>query len=194
MPTIAEIRFYLKGLWLLFKGSATAYHYLDFTERGFRRSFWAFVICLPFMVLSSLLSLTDSAGNGVAFTGLLVFRTILIQAVSWIVPLVAIALVCHFSGQAKAFFRIVIASNWLSVPVNVVAAVLIIAIALLGPAFLVPLIILLQVVIFGAFLFEIRLFYVLLDDRPLPTAATILASVVTTLVISDLGTRYMLGG
>ena len=52
MPRLEEVGYYLRGLWLLLVGKAEGFHYLDLTERGFWRSWWAILFCLPPTLLS----------------------------------------------------------------------------------------------------------------------------------------------
>ena len=51
-----------------------------------------------------------------------------------------------------------------------------------------------QTVLLGAFLFEIRIVYMLMGEKVLPTAAAIIASAITALLVTDIGTRYIVGG
>ena len=52
MPTLKEVEFYLKGLWLLFKQDPSGFAYLDLTDRGAMRSFWAILWALPAILIS----------------------------------------------------------------------------------------------------------------------------------------------
>lgn len=52
MPTLKEVEFYLTGLWLLFTQDPKGVNYLDFSDRGALRSFWAAVFVLPTTLLT----------------------------------------------------------------------------------------------------------------------------------------------
>jgi len=52
MPTLKEVEFYLRGLWLLFKQDSSGFSYLDLTDRGAMRSFWAVLWALPAILIS----------------------------------------------------------------------------------------------------------------------------------------------
>ncbi|WP_052699954.1 hypothetical protein [Martelella endophytica] len=193
MPSPGEVLFYLRGLWLLFRGDAGHARYLDFTERGFRRSFWAFAYSLPMMVISELLTLSRLSRVPVEIDATVIFRSALIQGLSWMAPLVVIGVVCLVSGLPRAFLKVVVATNWLSLPINLIA-VIAIFLAATGLEPLASLVlILLQVVVLAAFLFEIRIVYMLMGERALPTAAAVIASAMTALIITDFGTRYIVG-
>jgi len=194
LPLLAEVLFYLRGLWLLFKADPAHARYLDFTERGVARSFWALAYCLPLMVASELVSLTRLVQPPIDLTLVTLLRTTLIQGLSWMAPLVVLGVVCMVSGLPRAFLKIIVATNWLSLPVNIFAALAIFLIATgLQPLATIVLIVF-QTVLLGAFLFEIRIVYMLMDEKVLPTAAAIIASAITALLVTDIGTRYIVGG
>ncbi|MGO6905063.1 hypothetical protein ACCS96_33370, partial [Rhizobium ruizarguesonis] len=52
MPGFREVQYYLAGLWLLIRLDARGFRYLDMSERGVNRSFWAMAWCLPPMGIS----------------------------------------------------------------------------------------------------------------------------------------------
>ena len=47
MPSLKEIEYYLRGIVLLIQGKPQGFGYLDLTDRGMIRSFWAMVWCFP---------------------------------------------------------------------------------------------------------------------------------------------------
>ncbi|WP_180901183.1 hypothetical protein [Martelella soudanensis] len=194
MPQLAEVLFYMRGLWLLFRADPAHARHLDFTDRGVARSFWALAYSFPLMVASELVSLTRLMQPAVDLTLTALVRTALIQGLSWMAPLVVLGVVCMVSGLPRAFLKIIVATNWLSLPVNIFAALAIFLIATgLQPLASIVLVVF-QTVLLGAFLFEIRIVYMLLNEKVLPTAAAIIASAITALLVTDIGTRYIIGG
>ncbi|WP_174802658.1 hypothetical protein [Martelella limonii] len=193
MPRLAEVLFYLRGLWLLSKADPAHARYLDFTERGVARSFWALAYSFPLMVASELVSLTRLVQPSIDLTVMALLRTALIQGLSWMAPLVVLGVVCMVSGLPRAFLKIIVATNWLSLPVNLFAALAIFLIAT-GLQPLASIILLLfQIVLLAAFLFEVRIIYLLMSEKVLPTAVAIIASAITALLVTDIGTRYIVG-
>jgi uncharacterized membrane protein len=95
MPGFKEVEFYLTGLWLLLKGSAKGFGYLDISDRGVRRSFWSIAWSLPAMFVSWLFwyrTLTmgmmgEDQGGAVFF-----LRMAMIDMASWFLPLVLIGI------------------------------------------------------------------------------------------------------
>ena len=193
MPLLAEVLFYLRGLWLLSKADPAHARHLDFTERGVARSFWALAYSFPLMVASELVSLTRLVQPSIDLTVMALLRTALIQGLSWMAPLVVLGVVCMVSGLPRAFLKIIVATNWLSLPVNLFAALAIFLIAT-GLQPLASIILLLfQIVLLAAFLFEVRIIYLLMSEKVLPTAVAVIASAITALLVTDIGTRYIVG-
>ena len=193
MPSVAEILFYMRGLWRLFKGDPSAGRYLDFTERGLKRSFWSMALSMPFMMMTTMFTLAEQQHLAFAADIRTVIRTALVEGLSWVVPLVVFGVICMIAALPKSFPRLVIASNWMSLPVNVIAAI---AIALIASdlGILSEIVLLfLQVIVLGAFIFEIRIVYVLMENRLMPTAAAIVSASIIALLISDIGMRYIGG-
>lgn len=193
MPRIAEVLFYLRGLWLLFKADPAHARYLDFTDRGVARSFWALAYSFPLMVASELVSLTRLVQPAVDISVLVVLRTALVQGLSWMAPLVVIGVICVIANLPRAFLKIIVATNWLSLPVNIFAALAIFLIATGLQPFVTVILLVFQTVLLGAFLFEIRIVYMLMGEKVLPTAAAIMTSAITALLVTDMGTRYIIG-
>jgi hypothetical protein len=119
MPRLEEVAYYIQGLWLLLKGKPEAFGYLDFSERGFWRSWWAIVFCIPPMLLSwaafRMVHLSISP-TGTA-TGPDFFAKLgIIELTNWVLPLFIVLIVSRFTGVLQYATAIVIALNWLSIP------------------------------------------------------------------------------
>jgi hypothetical protein len=119
MPGFEEVRAYLIGLWLLVKGNRTGFAYLDFSERGSLRSFWAIAWCLPPIVMTWIwirASYLEAMPPGASAGGLYYFRLALSELCGWMAPILLTGLVTAVTGYGNRFNALVTAVNWLSVP------------------------------------------------------------------------------
>jgi len=114
MPTLKEVEFYLKGLWLLFKQDPAGFSYLDLTDRGAIRSFWSILWALPAILISFawwrllyLQRLPDGTGIDTVFF----FRLALIEACNWLFPLVLLGVLCWMIGIGEKFSSMVVVVN-----------------------------------------------------------------------------------
>jgi hypothetical protein len=121
MPQLEELQYYFRGLWLLLMGRLEGFGWLDFSERGFWRSWWAFVFCLPPMALNwagvrmlYLSSLPPGAGAGPDF----ILKLAISDVSAWLVSYLALAFVMMISGYAERIGPMIIAVNWLTVPMQ----------------------------------------------------------------------------
>jgi hypothetical protein len=193
MPSFLEVKHYISGLWLLFKGDRQGLKHLDLTDRGMMRSFWAFVWCLPAMfiywtgVRYAFLS-TGPAGTKAGLPFYL--RLFMIEAVNWVLPLVLLAVLCLFLKTERKFPPIVVATNWLSVPISYAYAALTLVLFLVPPV--AGMIALLQLALLAATIFAISRFVrQICGPQPLVIAATLLVLLVPSLIISDLLQSYL---
>jgi hypothetical protein len=123
-----EIALYLKGLWLLIKGDAMGSRYLDISERGFKRSFLAPVICLPALFVSWMWwakSFQAITGQEALREPIFYLRLALVEAICWLVPLILMGLMLQYFKSGHKFTAIVTCTNWLSVPFTYLYAALI---------------------------------------------------------------------
>ena len=119
MPTLKEVEFYLRGLWLLFKQDPAGFSYLDLTDRGALRSFWSILWALPAILVSFawwrllyLQGLPDGTETGALFF----FRLALVEASNWVFPLVLLGILCWLIGVGEKFAAMVVVTNWLARP------------------------------------------------------------------------------
>ena len=121
MPGLEELERYFRGLWLLATGKSQGFAWLDLTERGLWRSFWAVVYCLPPILLNwaayrltylSLMPAGSSVGGG------FLMKMLAIDVVNWLVPYLALAAVIFAAGYKGEIVVAVIVINWLAVPMN----------------------------------------------------------------------------
>lgn len=126
MPGLDEVLYYLTGVLMLLKQKQDGFGWLDLTMRGFARSFWAIIWCLPaFAVIWASWRLYYLAGMpaetyaGVTFFVKLAF----IDLVGWLLPLVLLAVLARPLGYGKYLATVVTASNWIAVPFAYAAAI-----------------------------------------------------------------------
>ncbi|MBX9455434.1 MAG: hypothetical protein KL863_05080 [Rhizobium sp.] len=121
MPRLEEVGYYLQGLWLLLTGKAEGFRYLDFSERGFWRSWWAILFCLPPTILSWAsfrLYFLAQAPEGTSTGAEFFFKLALVEAANWMLPLAVVLVLGRIAGFAHAVLPLIIALNWLSVPLQ----------------------------------------------------------------------------
>lgn len=137
MPRLEEVHFYLKGLYLLARHNPQGFHYLDFTDRGMMRSFWAIVWCLPAILVSWLWRraiIMDGMPESFRLGTMFYARLTMVEAAGWIFPVVLVGLMLFALNAAKYFPAVVAINNWLSVPFSYASMVLVLIIAILPGA------------------------------------------------------------
>lgn len=176
MPSYHEVRLYLSGLWLLIKGDMQGFRLLDISDRGVTRSFWAFLWCLPAMIVSwnwIRLSFLAASPPETRTGGLFFLRLALIEAINWVVPLILIAVLCLLLDLGRKFPAIVVAMNWLSVPFAYASAALMLGVTLLpGIAHLFAL--LEMVLLFASVVCSSRILRLICGPEPLIVIAMVL--------------------
>jgi hypothetical protein len=127
MPGFEELAAYLRGVWLLARGKSEGFSWLDMSDRGFRRSWWAVVFCLPPMFLEwigaravYLEGMPANASVSHTFWSALLALDVL----SWTAPYLALLAAMALSGHAGQFRPAIVVVNWLSVPVQWVMMVI----------------------------------------------------------------------
>jgi hypothetical protein len=121
MPRLEEVGYYLQGLWLLLTGKPEGFHYLDLTERGFWRSWWAILFCLPPTLLSWAsfrLYFLAQAPRGTETGAAFFVKLAVVEAANWLIPLLVVLVVARLVGFGSAALPLIIAFNWLSVPLQ----------------------------------------------------------------------------
>lgn len=120
MPRLEEVVYYIRGLWLLLKGKPEAFGYLDFSERGFWRSWWALVYCLPPTLLGYVAAKAFAADAlqptqaGVEFY----FKAAAVDYGSLLIGILIFFGVARAGGFGQFAASIIIALNWLAVPLQ----------------------------------------------------------------------------
>jgi len=105
----------LNGAWRLMLGKADGLRLLDLSADGFWNSFFAIVVAAPAMIVSWV-GLANEIGDPNAFAGRfgLLVSLATVDIGSWLLPLVALALVARRTGFGDRFVHYVVASNWAS--------------------------------------------------------------------------------
>jgi hypothetical protein len=183
MPRLNELEYYFRGLWMLVMGRLEGFGWLDFSDRGFWRSWWAIAYCLPPLALSwagkraiYLSSLPDGATAGPVF----VAKLMAIDASGWVVSYLALAVVMTVTGYNFQVRPVITAVNWLTVPIQwlMVLPSLVEVFAPLNSDLLLSVTLTLLIVSAFAHFLVIRQ---LVDRKALPAAAFLLTLVVATL-------------
>ncbi|MDI7922541.1 hypothetical protein [Ferirhizobium litorale] len=193
MPSLKEVQYYLTGLWLLAKLSPHGLRYLDLTDRGMLRSFWAMAWCLPPTAISwiwwqsiYLSKMPDGTSTGLPFF----LRLALVEIINWLVPLLLVGLVALVTGFGQRFSAIVTAVNWLIVPFTyasglVVGTVFLFPAAepLLGPFWL--------ILMAGLIIALTRILRMICGANPLRNAALIIALLAPAIPLSEALQRFL---
>ncbi|MDP9807524.1 hypothetical protein J2W42_000355 [Rhizobium tibeticum] len=127
MPGFREVQYYLAGIWLLIRMDPRGFRFLDMSERGVNRSFWAILWCLPPMGISwhwwrqaFLQTMPPHTDVGALFY----FRLGLVEAANWFVPLVFAGLLLLAFKKGERFAPVIVSVNWLGVPLSYINGLL----------------------------------------------------------------------
>lgn len=120
MPRLEEVVHYSRGLWLLILGRPEGFQYLDFSERGFWRSWWYVVYCLPPTLLSyaALKALFLSYYPDTAVSDSFYLKLAVVDYGSMFITTMIFLLAARIGGFGSRAIPIIIALNWLSVPLQ----------------------------------------------------------------------------
>jgi hypothetical protein len=187
MPSFREVQYYLAGLWLLIRNDPRGFRYLDISDRGILRSFWAILWCVPPIAVSwmwwqqaYLMGMPPDSSVGAAFF----FRLGLVEAANWVVPPVLAGLLLLVFRIGDRFAPIVITTNWLGVPLAYLNALLIALIAYVPGSGGISAI--LWFVLMLALIFSLaRILKMICGAHPLFVAALTLVMLIPPLVLSD---------
>ncbi|MDX8504746.1 transporter [Mesorhizobium captivum] len=105
----------LAGAWRLMFGKADGLRMLDLSADGFWNSFFAIVVAAPALIVGWV-GIANELGDPNAFAGRLgmLLKLATVDIGSWVLPLVALALVAPRVGIGGRFVHYVVASNWAS--------------------------------------------------------------------------------
>jgi hypothetical protein len=193
MPTLKEVEFYLRGLWLLFKQDPSGFSYLDLTDSGAMRSFWAILWALPAILISfgwwRLLYL-QGLPEGTETGALFFFRLALVEASNWLFPLILLGVLCWMIGIGEKFTSMVVVVNWLALPVSYSYGLLVL-LMMFVPALagVVAFLWLLLMITLIAALF--RIVRMIVGDQLLMVSTIIMVLLVPSMIIAEVLERYL---
>lgn len=193
MPTLKEVEFYLRGLWLLFKQDPSGFSYLDLTDRGAMRSFWAVLWALPAILISFAwwrLLYLQGLPEGTETGALFFFRLALVEASNWLFPLILLGVLSWIIGIGEKFASMVVVINWLALPVSYSYGLLVLVMMFLpGLAGLVALLWFLLMITVIAALF--RIIRMIVGDQLLMVSTIVLILLVPAMIIAEVLERYL---
>jgi hypothetical protein len=103
------------------------FRFLDMSDRGVNRSFWAIFWCLPQMGISWLWwrqAFLQTMPPHTDVGALFYFRLGLVEAANWFVPLVFAGLLLLAFKKGERFGPVIVSVNWLGVPLSYVNGML----------------------------------------------------------------------
>lgn len=193
MPTHKEVEFYLRGLWLLFKQDPSGFSYLDLTDRGAMRSFWAVLWALPAILISFAwwrLLYLQGLPEGTETGALFFFRLALVEASNWLFPLILLGVLSWIIGIGEKFASMVVVINWLALPVSYSYGLLVLVMMFLpGLAGVVALLWFLLMITVIAALF--RIIRMIVGDQLLMVSTIVLILLVPAMIIAEVLERYL---
>ncbi|MBN9033134.1 MAG: hypothetical protein BGO05_25990 [Rhizobiales bacterium 63-7] len=193
MPSLKEIEYYLRGIVLLIQGKPQGFGYLDLTDRGMIRSFWAMVWCFPATAISWVWWQTAflRAYPPGTKTGLPFFlRLAMVEIANWIVPLVLAGLLCLALRLGRRFLAIVVVSNWLAVPLSYLYALIVLIVMFVPGAAGIASLLWLALILLLIFSL-IRLLRMICGQQPLIIATLVLLLLVPSMFLSDYLQQYL---
>ncbi|MFA6153912.1 transporter [Mesorhizobium sp.] len=115
MLSAEETQASLIGAWRLMLGKVDGLRLLDLSADGFWNSFFAIVVAAPALIVGWV-GTANQIGDPNAFAGRLgmLIRLATVDLSSWMLPLLALALVAPRVGIGDRFVHYVVASNWAS--------------------------------------------------------------------------------
>ncbi|TIP53485.1 MAG: transporter, partial [Mesorhizobium sp.] len=105
----------LAGAWRLMFGKADGLRLLDLSADGFWNSFFAIIVAAPALIVGWV-GIANEISDPDAFAGRfsMLIRLAAVDIGSWVLPLVALALIAPRAGIGGRFVHYVVASNWAS--------------------------------------------------------------------------------
>ncbi|TPM29218.1 transporter [Mesorhizobium sp. B2-3-3] len=115
MLSADETQASLTGAWRLMLGKADGLRLLDLSADGFWNSFFAIIVAAPALIVGWV-GIANEIADPDAFVGRfsMLVRLATVDVGSWVLPLVALALVAPRAGIGGRFVHYVVASNWAS--------------------------------------------------------------------------------
>ena len=119
--TADEVNRSFKGTLDLLNSRAEGLKSFNMSERGFWRSWWAVLFCLPPTLLSwasfRLYFLTQ-APQGTTTGPIFFLKLAVVEAANWLIPLLIVLVLARIAGFNRAALPLVVVLNLLSVPLQ----------------------------------------------------------------------------
>ncbi|MGF9693533.1 hypothetical protein AAIH46_12005 [Rhizobium sp. 0TCS1.26] len=135
MPSLSDlVQHQLAGLWLLVRGDARGLSNFDISDEGVVRSFLAFVICLPAIIVHAVLrrieflQVSPDLGRS---TITFLFQAMALQTAGWVLSLGCLMLFGLLLGLRPLLRPLVVLMNWAAVPALYLAYGIVYPIAML---------------------------------------------------------------
>jgi hypothetical protein len=115
MPSLSEVRHQLAGFWLLVQGDARGLSHFDISDDGVIRSFWAWLYCLPALLLYSVLrrveflqATADASRSSLIYC----LQVMAVELAGWTIGVLAILAFGLAFGIRPLLRTLVVAINW----------------------------------------------------------------------------------
>jgi hypothetical protein len=193
MPGLREVQYYLAGLWLLIRMDPRGFRFLDVSDRGVNRSFWAMVWCLPPMGISwlwwrqaFLQTMPPHYDVGLPFY----FRLGMVEIANWFVPLVLTGILLLIFKMGNRFAAVVVSVNWLGVPLSYINGLLLALVFFIPGAVSIVSILLLILMIAQVFILA-RILRMIFHGHGLMVGALTLALLVPTMMLAEYLQKFL---
>lgn len=124
---------HIERIWRIVRGDEAALDEMDISSDGFWRSFAAIIWAMPALFFAWVFDARDLMISGVELTMVrIVIYSAIIEMVLWFLPILLLAFVLKPFGLAQRYSHLIIARNWLSVPIVYAYVVIILLGILLG--------------------------------------------------------------
>lgn len=115
MPSLSEVRHQLAGFWLLVQGDARGLSHFDISDDGVIRSFWAWLYCLPALLLYAVLrrveflqATADASRSSLIYC----LQVMAVELAGWTIGVLAILAFGMAFGIRPLLRTLVVAINW----------------------------------------------------------------------------------
>lgn len=174
--------YHIERVWRIVRGDDAALDEMDTSGDGFWRSFVAIIWTLPAMFFAWVFDARDLIIEGVQMSMVrIVIYSAIIELLLWFLPVLLLAFILKPLGLAHRFSHLIIARNWLAVPIVYAYIVIMLIGLLLGDAS--PLVLLAFVFLLGAIWVQIRITRASLDCPSSLAAVLVIGEFILLLMI-----------
>ena len=174
--------FHIERVWRIIRGDEAALEEMDISSDGFWRSFAAIIWALPALFFAWVFDARDLMIQGVEMTMVrIVIYSAAIEMLLWFLPVFVLAFVLKPIGFSQRYSHLIIARNWLSVPIVYAYVVIMLLGLLLGDA--APLVFAAFLFLLGAIWVQIRVTRVSLKSEISLASALVIGEFILLLFI-----------